>query len=129
MANRLPIQPVYTDEDGVLRFRGNKVVRYLLDHGSLDLNDLARKVRDCPEDWAQFAQLIGYSLSGFGSLSYGDSDTYEVADRMAREGMTEQEARIDYLEKLLAGVRQDARALALKLFDIHPDDLGAADGK
>lgn len=121
--NKLPIQPIITDEDGVLRFRANKVVRYLLDHGGLDLNDLARKVRDCPEDWAQFAQLIGYSLSGFGSLSYADSDTYEVADRMAREGMTEQEARIQYLEALLEEIRADAKSLVARLFSIHPDDL------
>lgn len=121
--SKLPIQPIITDEDGVLRFRANKVVRYLLDHGGLDLNDLARKVRDCPEDWAQFAQLIGYSLSGFGSLSYADSDTYEVADRMAREGMTEQEARIQYLEALLEEIRADAKSLATRLFSIHPDDL------
>jgi len=36
------------------------------------------------EDREQFAQLIGYSLSGFGELDYVSDETYEVAERMLR---------------------------------------------
>jgi hypothetical protein len=29
------------------------------------------------EDWEQFAQLIGYSLDGFGELSYVSQETHK----------------------------------------------------
>lgn len=68
---RVPMQPVIVAPDGVVRFRANALVRYLLDNGGLDMNHLARACHDAPrEDWAQFAQLIGYSVSGYGDLSY-----------------------------------------------------------
>ncbi len=35
------------------------------------------------EDREQFAQLIGYSLNGFGELSYVSEETYEAAERSA----------------------------------------------
>ena len=53
---RQPIQPLEKDEHGVVRFRANKVVQYLLDNGGIDMNDLA--VVDFPrEDREQFAQI------------------------------------------------------------------------
>ena len=68
---RQPIQPLYKDEHGLVRFKENKIVRQLLDFASsrgMSLNDIA--MRDySQEDRVQFAQLIGYSLSGFGTLS------------------------------------------------------------
>lgn len=120
---RLPIQPTLTDAAGTVRFRENKIVRYLLDNGGLDLNDLADKVHCDREDWEQFAQLIGYSLSGFSSLSYVSDETYEAAQAMSQLGMSEQEARIQHLESVLAVVRENAKAMAVHLFRIHPDDL------
>lgn len=38
---RHPIQPLYKDEHGALRFKGNAIVRYLLDAGPFDLNHCA----------------------------------------------------------------------------------------
>ena len=76
-----PIQPLALDEHGVLRFKGNALVRYILDNGGIDMNDLA--VIDFPqEDQEQFAQLIGYSLCGFGELSYVSDETYYAAEKM-----------------------------------------------
>lgn len=69
MAEQLPDQPLKIDSIGVLRFRENAIVRYLLDNGGLDLNHLTRQ-RFPQEDWDQFAQLIGYSLGGYEELSY-----------------------------------------------------------
>lgn len=64
------MQPIELDSHGVARFRRNKLVEHLLNHGGLDMNALAL-VRGIPrEDRAQFAQLIGYSVSGYGDLSY-----------------------------------------------------------
>lgn len=63
-----PMQPLVKDANGVIRFKANRIVRHLLDHGGIDLNAIA--ILDVPQDdRVQFAQLIGYSLSGFHELN------------------------------------------------------------
>ena len=37
------------------------------------------------EDREQFAQLIGYSVSGFGELSYASAEMVEKADEIAED--------------------------------------------
>lgn len=118
-----PIQPLCTDGNGTMRFKGNAIVRYLLDNGPFDLNHLAI-IDATQQDREQFAQLIGYSLSGFGELSYVSSDTYDAAERMAA-GQDERDARIADLERKLSAVREAMQALVPQLFQIHPDDLRA----
>jgi hypothetical protein len=73
-----PVQPLVRDERGVIRFKENAIVRFLLDAGLFDLNSLAR-MNFSSEDWSQFAQLIGYSLSGYGDLSYVSEEEYARA--------------------------------------------------
>ena len=80
----LPIQPLYKDKAGTVRFRANKIVQFLLDAGPFDLNQLAVMPFN-KADREQFAQLIGYSLSGFGELSYVSDETYKRAEREARK--------------------------------------------
>lgn len=71
LTNCVPMQPIVLDPHGRPRFRQNALVRYLLDQpGGQTLNDLARLPNIPMEDWAQLAQLIGYSVSGYGELSY-----------------------------------------------------------
>ena len=48
------------------------------EHGGLDLNGMALREYSV-EDEEQFAQLIGYSVSGFGELSYVNDKTYNKA--------------------------------------------------
>jgi hypothetical protein len=117
-----PIQPIEKDEHGVPRFKGNAIVRFLLDDGPFDLNQIAMK-RFSVEDQEQFAQLIGYSLGGFGELSYVRNDTYETAEKMRADGITEDQARIAYLEAALETVRNGLRQIVPEVFRIHPDDL------
>ena len=69
MHEPFPRQPTQFDQHGVLRFRANHIVRFLLDNGKHDLNDLAR-LPFSNDDRAQFAQLIGYSVSGYQDLDY-----------------------------------------------------------
>ena len=68
--------------DGVVRFQKNAVVRFLLDNGPFDMNFLA-----CQSfsngDLEQFAQLIGYSVSGYGELPYVRPEVVRAADRIA----------------------------------------------
>lgn len=83
-----PMQPIELDAHGVMRFKDNAIVRKLLDHASplgMSMNDIALlDVSD--EDRMQFAQLIGYSVSGYGSLSYVSDESYEQAVMAQPEG-------------------------------------------
>ncbi len=76
-----PVQPLYHDDQGTLRFKENKIVCFLLDAGPFDMNQLACMPFN-NEDREQFAQLIGYSLCGFGELSYVSDETYNKAEKM-----------------------------------------------
>jgi hypothetical protein len=81
-----PMQPMYRDDHGVVRFRANPLVRWLLDNGGKDLNDLALQADAqgwSDEDRQQFAQLIGYSLSGYSELHYVTDEAYARAERAA----------------------------------------------
>lgn len=103
-----PMQPVRDDGRGVLRFRGNAIIRYIVDNaakvvhpgsphidpetgrrmheGTLDLCKLA--VMDFPqEDREQFAQLMGYSVAGYHELSYVSDESAAEASKLAREVM------------------------------------------
>lgn len=69
MKRKQPNQPTYTDKHGVRRFQGNEIIEYLVQNDIINLNDLAA-LKFSKEDQAQFAQLMGYSVSGWGDLSY-----------------------------------------------------------
>ena len=117
-----PTQPLSTDDNGTVRFKENEIVRYLLDHGPFDMNFIAS--HEFPqEDRIQFAQLIGYSLGGFGELSYVTDDAFAVAHAMANGTTDEKDAKIAYYEELLSSVREKVKPLAVELFNIHQDDL------
>ena len=87
MTARHPNQPIVIDPHGVARFMENKLVRMLLDHGTktgMGLNELAVLSSEhgvSRNDWQQLAQLIGYSVNGYGDLSYADGRTVAAADR------------------------------------------------
>ena len=116
-----PIQPLENDDHGVLRFKANAIVRHLLDHGGIDMNALAC-MDFSVEDREQFAQLIGYSLSGYSELGYVSDETFAAAQKVA-EGMDERDARIGSLEEMLATVREGLRIAVPAVFRVHPDDL------
>ena len=80
-----PRQPVVM-VDGVARFKRNAIVRDLLTvasaHG-LDLNEIALRAARGEynnDDHTQLAQLIGYSVSGYGELSYVSDESVAEAD-------------------------------------------------
>ena len=115
--NKFPIQPI---EDH--RFVANKIVLHLLDDGPFDMNTIA--MRNFPrEDREQFAQLIGYSLSGASELDYMTDETLEAANKIDDEGISEDQARIAVLRGKLDNVRKHIKEACAGLFAIHPDDL------
>ena len=80
-----PMQPIVFAERGVIRFKQNAIVRHLLDYASsrgCSLNELAR-MDFSDDDRMQLAQLIGYSVSGYGDLSYASRESVERADAIA----------------------------------------------
>lgn len=82
-----PMQPILM-EGGVARFKQNAIVNYLMElcreRGLCDMNQLAI-MPFSREDRNQFAQLIGYSVSGFGELSYALPKVVQAADNIAAE--------------------------------------------
>lgn len=84
MARRNPNQPLVVDNHGVVRFKRNEIVNDLLEFAQqrgFGLNEIAQKTYS-REDRNQLAQLIGYSVSGWGSLSYS-IDVAELDRRAA----------------------------------------------
>lgn len=79
-----PMQPIVLDRSGTARFKENNIVRFLLDAGPYDLNKLALMPWS-DEDREQLAQLIGYSVSGFGELGYTSDEVYNKAERAAKK--------------------------------------------
>lgn len=118
-----PIQPVMRDQHGVVRFKANAIVEHLLEHGGIDMNAIARLPFD-NRDREQFAQLIGYSVSGFGELGYARPDVVAAVNRMAETGHSADAARIAVMQQELDALRHSFREPVARLFAIHPDDLG-----
>lgn len=87
--DRVPMQPITIAADGVVRFRENAIVRFLLDRGPFNMNHIAMLPGIPQEDRAQFAQLIGYSVSGYGDLDYAlgvpEADTIAAAVWAAKD--------------------------------------------
>lgn len=88
-----PTQPLEKDEHGVLRFKRNTIVAYIIDwcaskNGTVgypevkgpapSLNEIA--AMDFPRECrVQLAQLIGYSLAGFDELNYVTDADHDAA--------------------------------------------------
>ncbi|MDP2747981.1 hypothetical protein [Pseudomonas sp.] len=80
-----PMQPIVFAPDGVIRFQENRIVAHLLDFATplgCGMNQLA--VLDYTDnERMQFAQLIGYSVSGYGDLGYASPESVQHADGIA----------------------------------------------
>lgn len=121
------MQPIIADPLGIKRFHSNAIVEHLLEFAQLNghgLNELAC-LKFSPNDREQFAQLIGYSVSGFGELNYASRDTIDTADRISDTAEPEHVARSAVLEEKLSEIREHLRNAAAVAFSIHPSDLTA----
>lgn len=82
---RHPRQPLIVDDTGVVRFKQNRIVYALLNRcrdAGFGLNEIVREGFDA-DDYDQFMQLIGYSVSGYGELSSSPKDAVRRADKKA----------------------------------------------
>ena len=113
-----PIQPLQM-EDGVLRFKRNKIVEHMAD--KIGLNELT--MMDFPaEDWEQLAQLIGYSHGG--APSYVSDRTRDAAMEVYERGITDDQARREHAESELTEIREALGDAVCRIYKIHPEDLG-----
>ena len=82
------MQPIAPDSHGVARFRENDVIRWLVDVKGVNLNEVSR-VAQTEEfdryDVAQFWQMLGYSVSGYGDISFIPKSVVEKADSKVEE--------------------------------------------
>lgn len=84
--NKYPVQPKVVDTYGVLRFEKNPIVEYLLDNGGIDMNKITTWCHENnidPKYKQQFAQLIGYSVRGYGMLSYVTDEDWEEVNNVS----------------------------------------------
>jgi hypothetical protein len=85
-----PMQRVKFDDKGVIRFQENRIIVDLFVQGILDLNKIAMNPAYDADDRMQLAQLLGYSVSGYGDLSYTTSKSVRKADKRAEKLRREQ---------------------------------------
>lgn len=79
--NNYPMQPLVLDEDGTLRFEANPIVEWLATEVS-DMNQTAAWAAEnnVPNKYReQLAQMVGYSVRGYGTLSYVSDESYNRA--------------------------------------------------
>ncbi len=80
-----PMQPIYKDKLGTIRFRANGIIRLLCDKKIIDLNEISRWSNTHPgisqDDVDQFWQLLGYSVGGYSELADSDLVSRDASDR------------------------------------------------
>lgn len=80
------MQSVIMTEDGKLRFRENQIISFLVElafENGFSLSKIAA-MDFSDEDRMQLAQLIGYSVAGYGMLSYVSDESYAKALEMTK---------------------------------------------
>ncbi len=97
MTPKHPRQPVELARGGA-RFKGNPIVRYLLDtHPEMTLDRLETLPGCTDDDHSQFAQLLGRSLSAYSELGCCNDGHLDAAERVA-EGMRDRRDSGDVLQ-------------------------------
>lgn len=118
-----PAQPIGDDGHGCTRFKANQIVSFLAESR---LNELAT-MGFPEEDWRQLAQLLGYSVSGYGDLSYaqalpGHVHAMDILAAQARESssedLTPEQAEIAALKELVADHQRVLQAMKTMLDEV-----------
>ena len=113
-----PMQPIYADGHGVQRFKPNAIVDYMAT--KIGLNEL-HIMPFTNEDHDQLAQLIGYSVSGYGDLSYVNPLNVAAADHLAANGGTELDARLVAAEQKTAEYRKALSDIQAVLYNMSEE--------
>jgi hypothetical protein len=90
------MQPVVTDDQGVVRFQGNAIIQHMFEKGQFVLDDLGAPGFSV-EDHEQLLQLLGFSVSGYGDMAVRKRSILK-ADAMAATGETEESLYMGHLK-------------------------------
>lgn len=101
-----PIQPLEIDAHGTLRFKENKIVRFLLDEYKPGLNHLCQIATS--EDYCQLIQLIGYSHNGTTNMGSMSDEVWLTSQKMHESGKSELESRNEVLREQLESIKKAA---------------------
>lgn len=119
-----PIQKTYLDKSNVLRFVKNDVVKLMVDLlksrgiGLNELHDIGSDISS--EDWDQFNQLIGYSVSG----APIDSKIIDAAEAAFKSKSKDIDAiKLQQMEHLIESVKEKLIDGLSELYNKHPDDF------
>lgn len=91
MKKQHPMQPIVMVGD-VARFKQNAIIAWLADSGKLNMNEIAI-IPFAKEDRNQLAQLLGYSVSGYGDLHYADPKIVAKADAKVEKMLNKKPAK------------------------------------
>ena len=132
-----PMQGIVLNKGGAPVFQANAIVKWMLEQGAMgrlfNMNAIACQAFS-DEDRRQFAQLIGYSVSGYCDLSYVNDENATLAQNCSQECT----CKFDYDHDLHAiavthyedcpdhGLRPTAAAIAAAATEPDYDDPGVA---
>jgi len=121
---RNPMQPMTTNQDGYHYFKANEIVKYILIASQVNIDEILCDPKFTDDDKRQFMQLVGFSLNRYGDMSCVDTEAYEIASVMADDPeITEEAARIGYLENLLDTLRDKLEAPVAELYGVSRYDF------
>lgn len=83
------MQNIEIDDEGTARFTENKIVSFLLETSSFDMNYIYQKFYNNDEDLVQFYQLLGYDVFGCADLHHFSDEVYFKAHNIAEELLKE----------------------------------------
>ena len=122
-----PIQKTHMDDD-VFRFVHNDVVYFMkekLREFGYDLNDLHVDCHEAsPDDWDQFNQLIGYSVS---AIPLNNMDIHEIAyDGLVDGKLINDDPNTitsNHYEEKYKELKKQLAPIIADMYNKHPDDL------
>lgn len=84
------MREIVFDDQGNIRFKANAIVAWLFDTQRINLNEIV--MHKWPiEDQEEFWQMLGYSVSGYGDLSFARPETVAAADEIAQQMLESKE--------------------------------------
>lgn len=79
------MRKIEIDPDGQPRFQRNAIVSWLVHTDRVDLNEIIATHAWPIKDQEEFWQMLGYSVSAFGNLTFVRPKTTKKADRRTRK--------------------------------------------
>lgn len=121
-----PDQPIYTDENGVRRFKSNEIVELIYNYSPIIFEDINE--RDFSQtDRDQFEQMLGNPVSSFGSLRDDDIPTLEPETKAEDPQTFSDRDKIASLEQKLDRLTGLVKNLTLANFTVDDEEWAEDD--